>query len=254
MMYLDLQFGRVVAVDGSALTSDGRPCPTIGVKSYLDGSTQTIPMAAAAWEQSTPMVDYKVLYLSFGRHQTRVIKFWGNDEDFSRKGLFGLDPGEVFVQSPAGLGYLKLDQDGRVQLVSGDVTSDLTFDDLGCTIQSSQIKLHISKSAVVELLEDGSLLVERRDPEGLVLASVALDAKNNVTILAKEDITLRAKNIYIDGKVSMGPGSSDPATRGTFGSVVTGGPTGTHPSDYTTGAPILGSADVRSSGLAPGAS
>lgn len=249
MIPLELQYGRVVAVNGGAQTPDRRSSPTIGVKSYLDGSALTIPMSAAAWEQSQPLVGYKVLYLRFGRHQARVIKFWGNDEEFTRKGQFGLNAGEVFVQSPSGLGYLKLDQDGRVQLVSGDVTSELVFDDNGCTIQSSQMKLHVSKDAVIELLEDGSLLVERRDKDGNILASVALDTKNNLTIQAKEDVTIKAKNIFLDGNVAAGTGASDPTQRALFGNVVTAGPQGTHPVDFVTGAPIQGSTTVKAKGL-----
>lgn len=246
---LDFQYGRVVAVNGGAQTPDRRASPTIGVKSYLDGSSLTIPMSAAAWDQCMPLVGYKVFYVRFGRHQSRVLKIWGNDEEFTRKGRFGLNAGEVFIQSPSGLAYLKLDQDGRVQLVSGDVTSAMTFDDDGCTIKSSQVQLQITKNSVIELLEDGSILVERRDQDGNVLASVGLDTKNNVTIQAKENVTIKAKNIFLDGAVFAGSGASDPNQRALFGDVVTGGPQGTHPTDFSTGAPILGSAKVKASGL-----
>jgi hypothetical protein len=74
---------------------------------------------------------------------------------------------------------------------------------------------------------------------------VSMDAKNNIDIQADGDVRIKAQNILLDGNVKYGPGATDPTQSILFGDVVTAGPTGTHPFDYVTGAPILGSGTVK---------
>lgn len=241
-----LDFGTVVSVNGSATDRQGKFTPNIGVKSFLDGSDLTIPMAWAAWEQVQPIEGYKALFIRFGRHHNRLIKLWGNDEEFVRKGArFGLNPGEVVIQSPKGLGYIKLDQAGRVQIVDGDTKNKLEFLDDGITIKAPQIFFRITDKSLMEMTEDGVITMQQFDGEGNVKASFQMDEQNRIILETDSDIILKGKTIQLDGEVFLGSGASEAAQRTLFQGVVSGSPLGTHPFDFTTGLPIKGSGGIK---------
>lgn len=237
-MKFDFDVGTVVAVNTAA-----NP-PSIQVKLMKAGGSVAIPLSAAAWEQTVPIVGYRVFVVQFDTFQYRILKFWGNDEDFTRKGPYALNDGEVFIQSPSGLGYLKIDQDGRVQIIGGDMTASLEHGDSGTIIKSPIITLVSVGNAFVELTEAGEISLRQEDSDGNVKAFLSFDAKNNIMFKTSADVSIVATNIYLDGKVWHGPGATDPATREKFSPVVTGAPIGTLPTDLTTGAPIPGSKTV----------
>ncbi len=240
----DFQFGRVTAVNTTAKDRSGRDSPRIDVKSEVDGSIIPIPLAQTAMDQFAPTKGTYVLFMRLGNHQSRVVKMWGQNEDFIRKGRFALKEGEVMIQSPKGLGYLKLDQDGSVRLVSAD-GSVFRHTSKGTELKSSQVFIQTDTNTIMEFLEDTSIRLARLNEEGEELVSLTLDPENNAVLKAENDATIKAKNIYLDGNVSIGPGASDELQRSFFGDVVTGGPFGTHPFDFVTSAPIQGSRSVK---------
>ena len=245
MMDLSFNLGQIITVTPTATDAGGKYTPSIGVKSFLDGSILTLPLATSAYEQNMPIPGWVCLYVRFGKYQGRVVKIWGGDEDFIRKGQFALNPGEVFVQSATGYGYLKLDQDGRVQLVGGDMISILEHGDDGTTIRSPQIFLHTTVGSILEMDSAGVIRIERLDKEGNTKSSFTLDAKDNILMAADGDVSIKAKNIYLDGQIFSGPGATDPTKRTLFAPIVTSGPTGTYPTDFMTGAPIPGNTSVK---------
>lgn len=240
--------GRVLSVDPTATDANGNPTPTINVLSFTDGSRFSIPLAAAPWEQTLPLPGMHVLYIRYGNrgnHWSRIVKMWGIGEATSRKGVSALDEGEVFIQSPAGLGFLKMDQNGGVSVVTGDTTASLDMSDEGFIAEALAFSFTTPSGIKFDLRDDGSVQLQRLNAEKEVLYSFGADAKNNIMVEAKADLTLKAQNIFLDGNVFAGPQASQSQARLAFGTVVTAGPTGTHPFDYVSGAPIMGSNTVK---------
>ena len=240
--------GRVISVDPTATDANGNPTPQVNVLTFGAGTRLTIPLAPAAWEQSLPVPGMHVLYMRYGRrgnHWSRIVKMWGIGAETARKGVFALDQGEVFIQAPEGLGFIKIDQNGRVSLVTGDTTATLDMSDEGFIADAHAFKFTTPKGVTFSMSEDGVVLVERRDDTGGLLSSFEMDLNNNIMFEAKGDVSIKAKNIYLDGNVWAGPNASDKVARLAFGDVVTAGPSGTHSFDYTTGAPIMGSTTVK---------
>jgi hypothetical protein len=237
--------GRVISVDPNYKDAQGNVTPVVNIESIEEGGTFPIPLAAAAWNQVQPIPGYKVLYVRYGRHFSRIVAMWGNNEDFIRKGDSGLDVGDVVYQSPTGLCYLRLAASGEVQLVSGDMDSVFGHDDKGSYVKAPNITLQTYANTLVKLDEEGNITLSRVDSDGNPTASVVLDKDNNLKAVVDGDITLKGKNIFLDGNVSFGPGASDPSKRDSFGQVVTSGPGGTLPSDLVSGSPIPGSLSVK---------
>jgi hypothetical protein len=243
---LDFRLGRVVSVDSTATDANGNPTPTINIQDLDDGSRLSIPLAPAAWEQHLPAVGYQVLYLRNGKHWSRIVKIWGVGAATDRKGVFALDDGEFFMQSPLGLGFIKGDRQGRVNLCSGDATATLDMSDDGVTSEAKSYRFKTQDGLTLEMTADGEILLEKRSADGkTVEVACRIDQKKNIMVEALGDVSVKATNIYLDGNVYYGPGATDAAQRSTFGDVVTGGPLGTHPVDYVTGGPILGSGTVK---------
>ncbi len=237
-MVFNFDVGTVIAVNSAATP------PSILVKSMLAGGGITIPMSAAAWEQTLPIVGYRVFFVQFDTYQYRILKFWGNDEDFTRKGQFALNDGEVFIQSPSGLGYFKIDQDGRVQIIGGDMTASFEHGDEGTIIKSPMITLVSTGNALVEITEAGEITVGQKDSDGNLKAYLHFDEKYNIMCKTSADIHLQGSNIFLDGKVWNGPGASDPTKRANFAPAVSGAPNGSLPIDPATGIPTPGSSSV----------
>ena len=246
-MQLEFQVGTVLSVTPDFTNSDGEASPSIQVQSDMDGGLFNIPLAQAAFEQNQPIRGYKVLFYRFGNQQTRAIKFWGREEEYIRKGEFGLNPGEVFIQSPTGFGYLKINQDGRVELVSGDQATSLSMDDQGFNTNTPSVLIKTVGNLTFEMLQDKTITLAVLDTDGNTLASLVFDKDTNISLKTEKDVTITGKNIYLDGNVFVGTGASDPNKRLLFGNVVTAGPTGTHPFDIITGVPIQGSSTVKAS-------
>jgi hypothetical protein len=245
-MELDFQLGTVLSADPYAKDATGNTVPSISVRCHLDSSTLTMPMSSAAWGQVQPIAGYKVLFFRFGPQYARPIMFWGNDEDFMRKGAAGLNPGDVVVQSPVGYGYLRLADDGSVQLVGGDMASLVSFlTDGTLQVQAPVLKLMTYANALISIDDAGVISMVRTDNDGNVTDSIVLDASHNAAITVQGDISLKAENIYLDGKIFMGAGATVPATAAQFGEVVTSGPTGTYPADFVSGTPIPGSQTIK---------
>ena len=245
-MELDFQLGTVLSADPNTKDISGNIIPSINIKCHLDSSTISMPMSSAAWNQVQPIPGYKVLFFRFGKHYARPVMFWGNDEDFMRKGEFGLNSGDVVVQSPVGYGYLRLANDGSVQLVGGDMTSILEcLSSGGIQIQAPTIKIMTYGNSAVEMDEDGTISIVQMDASGEVQASFTMDTSYNISFISPSSVTIKAPNIYLDGNVSFGPGASDPSERAAFGNVVTSGPAGTLPFDLVSGAPIPGSQTIK---------
>ena len=244
-MELVLDWGTIANINSQALDSQGTPTPSISVKSFSDGSVLTIPLASPAWGQFQPIEGMKVLFVRFGSHQSRVICFWGNNDTFIRTGEFAMNPGEVQIQSPSGLGYLKLGQDGTVLLVGGNMADSFEVSADGITARASNLTWKTYKNSVFQLAEDGSITVTQYDNAGTVTANININKDTSISIYSAVSIALKSPNIYIDGKVYMGTGASDPTARLLFGDVVTAGIFGTHPVDYVSGTPIVGSQTIK---------
>ncbi len=245
---INFGLGRVISVDPTATDANGNPSPTVNVLSFMDGARLSIPMAPAAWEQTLPVAGLHVLYIRYGargNHWSRIVKMWGVGESTSRKGVSALSPGEVFIQAPTGLGYIKIDQDGRVTLVTGDTTASLEMSDEGVLGKAIAFKFSTPEGLLFELGDDGKVTLERRTEDGELLSSLVMDENNNIMFEAKGDVSIKAKNIYLDGNVYAGPNATQDVARLAFGNVVTSGPGGTHSFDYTTGSPINGSQTVK---------
>jgi hypothetical protein len=244
----EIQVGKVLSVSQVA-DSTGAVHPTIHVQSFLDGGTMDIPLAPAAWEQSLPIEGYIVCFLRYGNFQTRILKIWGRDEEFTRAGYeFGLFPGEVFIQSPQGLGYLKIDRNGDIALTNGDQTSSLNLGGSETRMDVPRLYVNTISGVVLETTSDGMFNVQKTDLEtGAVSAYVKIDKDANVLLYSTKDVSIKARNIYLDGVVWAGSGATDSTSRLLFGDVVTAGLMGTHPFDFATGIPIQGSSKVKAS-------
>ncbi len=243
---IELQIGTVL---GTTQTKDstGTFHPTIQVKSLLDGATLDVPLAPAAWEQSLPIPGYLVCFIRMGNFQNRILKVWGRDEDFTRKGYeYGLLPGEVFIQSPSGLGYIKIDSAGRVYVTNGDQTSDLQMTEAGAQINTNRLLINATRGQILEFGIDGSISLSKVDPSnGTVITSLSIADGGEVVLSSTKDVKIKAPNIYLDGNVWAGQNAGDPQARLLFGDVVTGGPMGSHPFDLSTGTPIRGVSAVK---------
>jgi hypothetical protein len=246
-MNVTFSTGQVVAIDTLNKDARGVVVPMVFVKSYLDGSILPIEWLPIGADQKMPMTGQEVFFYRMGTYDTRIITYFGNNDPHVRKGEFGLDEGEVVVQSDSGLGYLKLGQDGSASLVTGDAVSSLEGSNEGWDMKAPNIMLETFGRCSLMLKEDGSIVLQRTSENGEVRAKIELDTNDNVSVEAKGNLVLKGKQIFLDGEVFFGPGASDPLQRAKFGTVVTGGPFGTHPLDYVTNAPIIGSVSVKAS-------
>lgn len=244
-MQMDLLVGEVISVDVFHKMASGQTVPMIKVRSFFDGSDVNIPWLPIGPQQHMPMPGQEVLYYTFGGRNYRMVCFHGKNPDYIRKGKFGLNAGEFVVQADNGLGYVKGSEDGSVEVASGEAVTDVLLSDEGLEADAPAFDLRTYGGARLTIAEDTTISLERRSKDDKILAKLELDASNNGRFEVEGDIVLKAKNILLDGKVSYGPGASDPAQSALFGDVVTAGPGGTHPFDYMTGQPIIGSSSVK---------
>jgi hypothetical protein len=244
-MEINFLVGEVVGIDVFHKTASGVTVPMIKVISFLDGSDVDLPWLPVGTDQKMPLAGQEVLYYTFGGRNFRMVCFHGKNPSYIRKGQFGLNEGEFVVQSDAGLGYLKGSKDGSLELASGDAVTDVLLSDDGMDVVAPEFSLKTYGGASLIISEDGTISLERRSKDDNIVSKVELDAKSNIIIQAKGDVTIKATNILLDGNVKYGPGASDPNQAILFGDVVTAGPGGTHPFDFVTGAPILGSSSVK---------
>jgi hypothetical protein len=250
-MALEMVFvvGRVVSVDTFTQFSNGQVIPTLKVQSYLDGTFVDITWLPIGADQKMPQANQDVLYVTLGGRSPRIVSYWGTNAPHIRKGAFGLNEGEVVVQSDSGLGYLKLADDGSVELTTGDAITDLLLNDDGLQGTAPAFIFKGYAGNVVSINEDSTISLARMDSSGAVLSQVLMDADNNVSIQApKGTFSILAKDILLDGAVKYGPGATDPEQAALFGRVVTSGPGGTYPFDFLTGIPIPGSSSVSAAG------
>ncbi len=227
---LTLETGTVLSIDYANMTPNGEVHPIVSVIADSDGSTVPIPLTQAAWGQVAPIPGYRVGYCRQGMTGWRVICFWGNDEEFIRKGENGLNPGDVVFQSPLGFCYLRLAADGSVQLVGGNMDSVIKITDLEVSTKAHNIVLETYDGSSVTL-QDGAIHIQKKDKDLTVVSEVTIDSEGNIQATTQKDLTLKAKNIFLDGKVWSGPGASDPVKRATFGGATTSGPEGVYPID-----------------------
>ena len=246
-MEISFLVGKIISIDTFRKMSSGETVPMLKVRSFLDGSDVEIPWLPIGPDQKMPMINQEVLYYTYGGRSYRMVAFHGNNPDWIRKGKFGLNEGEFVMQSDSGLGYVKGAQDGSIEVASGDAISHALFSDEGVSMEAPEFTLKGYGGCTLKLGEDSVISLERKSKDGTIQSKVELDASNNVNIEAVGDVSIKAENIYLDGNVKAGPGATDAARSALFGNVVTGGPTGTHPLDFVTGAPILGSNTVKAS-------
>lgn len=244
---MDLTFfsGQVVAIDTLNTDARGVNVPLVFVKSFLDGTVLPVEWLPIGADQKMPTAGNEVLYYRMGTYNTRIVAYYGNNDPHIRKGEFGLNEGEVVVQSDSGLGYLKLGNDGSAELVTGDAVSSLEGSNDGWAMKAPNISMETFGRCSITLKEDGSIVLQRTSGTGEVRAKMELDINDNVSVEAKGNLVVKAKQILLDGEVFFGPGASDPLKRAKFGDVVTGGPFGTHPLDFVTAAPIQGVGSVK---------
>jgi hypothetical protein len=241
-------YGRVVSVDTMARDSNGAVLPVIHVKADVDGSNLAIPWLPAASFQYQPVAGEVVEFSKLGNHDIRIVQFYGNNTDVIRKGEFGLNPGEVVVQSTTGKGFIKLGQSGEVGIVTGDTTTTLEGNDEGWEMSAPNVSIISFGNARFEILEDGSITAYRLDDDGNIKSKIEMDTEDNVSVECKGDFKVRASRILLDGKVSFGPGATTPEKEAKFGNVLTGGPYGKHPFDFLTGAAIPFEDNIKAGG------
>ncbi len=243
-MNFNFLYGTVMAIDNSAVDGNGNIVPTIHIKSDLAGEMLPVPWVPSGPMQIMPMVGHRAFVVRIADYDNRLIHHWGNNAAHIRKGDFGLSEGEAVFQSDSGLGYVKLDKSGGVELVTGDTSSTMRGDADGWNMDAPNITLQTAGGMVLALTENGEGSLAKVDANGKKTSHITLDKDENLTIDIKGDIVLKGKKIALDGKVAYGPGASDPTVAAGFGKVVTAGPAGTHQFDYVTGAPIIGSENV----------
>lgn len=239
--------GKIIAVDPQAVDYLGNSLPTIHVQSDEDGGLLAIPLTHPLFAQYMPVVGMLVFYVRRGTHWTRAVTMWGTGELLSRQGLWALNEGEFFIQAPRGLAYIKADQNGKLTMVCGDTTSVYEIGPEGVTLTTLSVNFSTTSGVVLQMSETGELTLLRQDSNGKVRASIKMDSRDNIVCEAQGDVSIKAKNIYLDGNISVGPGATDPTQRAKFGNVTTSGPFGTYPTDYTTGGPIPGSQTFKAS-------
>jgi hypothetical protein len=244
---MDLTFfsGQVVAIDTLNVDSRGVTVPLVFVKSFLDGTVLPIEWLPIGADQKMPSAGNEVLYYRMGTYNTRIVSYYGNNDSHIRKGEFGLNEGEVVIQSDSGLGYLKLGEDGSTELVTGDAVSSLEGSNDGWAMKAPNITMETFGRCSIVLKEDGSISIQRTSGTGEVRAKIELDINDNVSVEAKGNLVLKGKQILLDGEVFFGLGASDQLKRSKFGDIVTAGPFGTHPLDFLSGAPIQGVSSVK---------
>lgn len=239
-----IDIGHILSVNPLYVNAAGVNVPSINVQSSTDGTVMPIPWLPIGGQQFQPMAGQGVIFVRMGRFAHRIVAFFGLNPEYIRKGQFGLSPGEVVIQSDSGLGYLKLSADGRVELVTGDTTSRVEGSNSGWSFTSASVKMSTYGKTVLNINEDGSFSVERTLNNGEGMASISMDKDGNIAHSTPKNITFKGKEIYLDGKVWLGPGASDSASRATSGLAVSSGPGGTYKFDFMTGAPIPGTGNV----------
>ena len=239
-----IDVGQILSVNPLYINENGDNVPAINVQSFLDGTVMPIPWLPIGAQQFQPQAGQGVVYVRMGRFAHRIVAFFGLNPDYIRKGEFGLNPGEVVVQSDSGLGYLKLSSDGRVELVTGDTTSRMEGSNSGWAFTAASVTMSTYGQTVLSLNEDGSFAVQRTLNNDAGVASIKMDKDGNISADTPADITWKGQNIYLDGKVWLGPGASDPLKRSTSGLAVSSGPFGTYKFETLTGVPIPGTGNV----------
>lgn len=245
--FFALNLGTVLSANGFASDQDQNPSPSVQVQSFLDGSVQTLPLDLDPFFQAMPMPGHKVAWFRLGRFPARIFARWGANESFLRKGNFGLNQGELQIQSPAGLAYLRFDRFGGIQLVSGDTIHNLTFGKSGAILTSSiAAGLQVGNTACT-ISQDGSASITQTDDRGNIVSQLTLDSENRMIADIKGDIILKSgTKIMIDAPGTLiGEGASDPSKDSAFVGGVSGAPDGTFPTDPSTGSPVPGSSTVR---------
>ena len=251
-MQISFDIGSIVSINPQSKDKFGRPSPSGSVKSSSSGATLEIPTRDPSWAQIQPSLGSLVLFMSFRKYEHRVIKYWSNFEDFLRHGESALNSGEIVIQSPSGLGYLKLDQDGRVQVVTGDTGSVLDMGIDGTSVQSPNIKFFTIKGTSIEIFEDNSLKISQVDTTDEELpekASLFFSPENEISVTSTKSISIKAPEIHIDGeKIFIGKGATEKESRELFGKAVSSGENGTYPFN-SSGVEVPGSSSVRLGGL-----
>jgi hypothetical protein len=239
-----IDLGQILSVNPLYINESGENVPSINVQSFLDGTVMPIPWLPIGAQQFQPKAGQGVIYVRMGNFSHRIVAFFGLNPEYIRKGQFGLNPGEVVVQSDSGLGYLKLSGDGRVELVTGDTTSRMEGSNSGWSFTSASVRMSTYSKTIFKINEDGSAAIERTLSNDAGVASIAMDKDGNISATTPVDITFKGKNIYLDGKVYLGPGASEPSRRSSSGLAVSSGQFGTYAFDFLTGAPIPGTGNV----------
>lgn len=244
-MMLELLKGKVIAVDNAYVDPQGVNIPQIHIVDDNDGNLITIPWIPVGSDQTMPMPGQKALYWRQGEFDFGIVKFYGTNARHIRKGQFGLNPGEHVTQSDAGLGYTKYDQDGSVNMASGDGGTTLKAGVDGLDVQGPAVVFKTFGGLTVSLNEDGTFQLVKTTKSGIKKVEISIDAQDNVVLSSQSSLTFVAKNIIIDGNIIMGQGVSDLNVALKAAPIATTGPFGTHPVDYISGDVIPGTPSVR---------
>lgn len=246
-MAYDIQVGEIIAVSQNP-DQYGDYHPTLSVQSFMDGGLLQIYLTPATWEQSLPVEGNYVCFIRFENNLARILKVWGNDTAPNRAGnKFGLFPGEVFIQSATGYGYLKIDRYGQITLTTGDQISDIQLNKNGIQANTNQLLINTQAGLIFEFSQDGEMFLQKLSPDGSTIdTQLSIDKEANFFISSSKDVSIKATNIYLDGTVWCGQGASDSETRTqNFGDAVSGGALGTSPLTPAPGSPLLGSSSVK---------
>jgi len=245
-----IDLGIIQSVNPDYINASGDNVPVVNVQSLLDGKSMPVPWLPIGAQQYQPETGQGVIFIRLGDFGHRILTFIGLNPAYIRKGQFGLNAGEVVVQSDSGLGYAKFSSDGRVELVTGDTTCHLEGSTAGWSFTSASVNMQTYGKTAFAINAYGSFSVVRTissdGTPGSVSGTVTIgfDANGNVTISTPADLTLLGKQIFIDGQIWLGPGASVESNRVNSGPAVTTGPVGSYPFDFMSGNPIPGVSKV----------
>ena len=247
---------------------------TAKVKDIYDNSIIDIEIGNIIQLQIMPIVNDIVLYLNLQDKIFKIIKIWAVEPNaLIRGGDFPLREGETQIMGILGQ-YVYLDREGTIKFVDASLLNLVELNEKGIEMQVKNMKfttyngidVEIGENIIISRDKNNKTLTEQKaaemnegdeeettkefelkiDDNGMSIirkeVEIIIDTNNKISIKANEAVMEIKDNVSINGaKVCLGGLATDP----TLGDVVTGGPLGSMPFCFVTGAPIIGSTKVK---------
>ena len=212
-----------------------------------------LPLDNIRQEQIMPVIGDTVLYLRIDDRVFKVVKIWNVKTDgLIRREEYPLKEGELQLMSLMGQ-YIYFDREGTIRFVDSTMINlfELSVTGLMAKMKSWSLTTYDG----VNVIFDKDILITR-DKENaktpLAEGEKPDPTKQEFSLLINDDgIKLTRKeveiNIDVNNQVTI-KGSKIILGSGILGDIVTGGPTGTMPMCFVTGAPIIGSSTCKAQG------